>query len=253
MRFAVDIVLKTLKEELLIPTDYRKNIASLIKEAINSGEEKSELYEKYYENKIKNVAKPFTFSLFIPKHKIEKRGENKYLVLDSNIIKFFFSSNDYRFLLEFYNGLLNINSDFTLFDYLIEFNHFHLKKQSPVKSNIIKFETLSPVVVRNIEEKKGKGYVTYKNENFKEMLFFNIRNICQNFMKSDFELKLHDFDINLLDCKVAKIFHYNEIVPCTKGIFEIKAPKEVLNLIYDVGLGARRSQGFGMIEVYENC
>jgi len=32
------------------------------------------------------------------------------------------------------------------------------------------------------------------------------------------------------------------------GEFEIEAPQEVLQLIYDTGIGVRRSQGFGMLE-----
>jgi CRISPR/Cas system endoribonuclease Cas6 (RAMP superfamily) len=33
------------------------------------------------------------------------------------------------------------------------------------------------------------------------------------------------------------------------GIFELRGSPEVLDLIYRVGLGVRRSQGFGMLEV----
>jgi CRISPR-associated endoribonuclease Cas6 len=33
------------------------------------------------------------------------------------------------------------------------------------------------------------------------------------------------------------------------GTFKLKSEPEILQLIYDVGLGVRRSQGFGMLEV----
>jgi len=248
MRFSVDIFLKG-TNEFYIPTTYRRNITSLIKEAIKGGDEKSELYEKYYGDKSKNITKPFTFSLFIPEHRVEKKDGNKYLIVESNIMKFFFSSYDYRFLLELYNGIVNINPDFTPFNYPVEFKYFHLKKETQINTNKIKFETLSPVVVRNIEDKKGTGYVTFEDEKFKEMLFFSIRNLCQNFISKDFDLRLKDFDVNFLNCKKVKIYHYESLIPCTKGIFEINAPKEVLTLIYDVGLGAKRGQGFGMVEL----
>ncbi len=35
----------------------------------------------------------------------------------------------------------------------------------------------------------------------------------------------------------------------TSGIIKIKAPAEVLQLVYDAGPGAKRSQGVGMLEV----
>jgi CRISPR-associated endoribonuclease Cas6 len=33
------------------------------------------------------------------------------------------------------------------------------------------------------------------------------------------------------------------------GVFKLKSDPTILQLIYDVGLGVRRSQGFGMLEV----
>ncbi|MBX6361962.1 MAG: CRISPR-associated endoribonuclease Cas6, partial [Acidobacterium ailaaui] len=36
---------------------------------------------------------------------------------------------------------------------------------------------------------------------------------------------------------------------CNKAIIKIQASPEVLNLLYAVGIGVRRSQGFGMLEI----
>jgi CRISPR-associated endoribonuclease Cas6 len=245
-RFSVDIVLKG-EDKIKIPTSYRKNITSLIKQAINPGKEKSELYEEYYGNKSQNKSKPFTFSVVIPPHKVE----NHQLILDSNIIRLFFSSNDYRFIIELYNGLININHDFSPFAYPIDLKHFHLERESPIDQDTIKFKTLSPIVLRNVENKKGRGYLTFEDEKFKEMLFYSTRNTCQqkeNFSK-EYELDIKDFNVNILSCETVKIDNYKETIPATNGIFEITAPIEVLQLIYGIGLGARRSQGFGMVEV----
>jgi CRISPR-associated endoribonuclease Cas6 len=37
------------------------------------------------------------------------------------------------------------------------------------------------------------------------------------------------------------------------GIFELQGDPQVLNLIYQVGLGVRRSRGFGMLEVAQTA
>jgi CRISPR-associated endoribonuclease Cas6 len=39
------------------------------------------------------------------------------------------------------------------------------------------------------------------------------------------------------------------MIEATSGTIKIKAPANVLQLIYDAGLGAKRSQGFGMLEI----
>ena len=39
------------------------------------------------------------------------------------------------------------------------------------------------------------------------------------------------------------------MIETTSGTNKIKAPANVLQLIDDAGLGAKRSQGFGMLEI----
>jgi CRISPR/Cas system endoribonuclease Cas6 (RAMP superfamily) len=40
-----------------------------------------------------------------------------------------------------------------------------------------------------------------------------------------------------------------ELIEASAGIIRIKAPVPVLHLIYDAGIGAKRSEGFGMLEI----
>ena len=37
-----------------------------------------------------------------------------------------------------------------------------------------------------------------------------------------------------------------------KGIYELSGKSEYLNFLYDVGIGAKNSQGFGMFDVMDN-
>ncbi len=60
MRFSASILLDGGK--MVIPSDYRRNILSLIKEAINPGQSGTEIYEKYYVKEARKI-KPFTFSV----------------------------------------------------------------------------------------------------------------------------------------------------------------------------------------------
>jgi len=246
MRFKASIILKGHKP-FKIPTNYRRNVLSLIKESINNI---PEIYEKYYSDRTQNTSKPFTYSLYIPSNKVEKINDKSFLVFDSNTLEFCFSTNDPILLMNVYNGLLNIKSDFLLFAYKIEIKYFHLEKEFKIDTDKIKFKTLSPIVIRDISDKKGSGnYLKFDDPDFKTVLFHNIKNLCQNFIDSDYKLEKEEITINFLKAEALKVYNYNEAIKASNGVFEIEAKPEILKLIYDVGLGARRSQGFGMLEV----
>ncbi|MFN4217000.1 MAG: hypothetical protein ACK4HQ_06345, partial [Brevinematales bacterium] len=114
MRFLVKIFLPC---QTVIPSDYRRHLLSLIKEAINrSGNKDDEFYNRFYAC---NETKPFTFSAYFPLR--DGRLEGDYFT-------FFFSTNDYEFLMRVYNGFMDINrkGDFQLFDKKIEIKNFFL-------------------------------------------------------------------------------------------------------------------------------
>ncbi len=60
MRFSVDMLLNG--STSIIPSDYRRNILALIKEAININQAGAEIYKKYYVDEARKI-KPFTFSV----------------------------------------------------------------------------------------------------------------------------------------------------------------------------------------------
>jgi len=139
--------------------------------------------------------------------------------------------------------------NFRLFGYKISISNFYLKLEQSINSDNAFFRTLSPVVIRNIDDKKGVGYLTFSDNNFKDMMFYSIENIAKNFISRDYVITKDMVKIDFTSAKVVKIFHYGELIPAFDGKISIKAPVEILNLIYDVGLGARRNQGFGMLNL----
>jgi len=243
MRFNTNIFLSA-NESCRISKQYRKKFISLIKQALNSENSDSDIFQKYYGNKKQNMAKPFTFSVQIPIQGMEE----KEFILGGNCMRFYFSSSDPAFLITVYNGLAGLK-DFSPFaGYKIHVRNFYLQKDKNFNSDEMVFKTLSPVIVRDINQKKGQGFIGFDNENFQEQLFYSMKNMCLNFISKDYELQKEQVEIMPVKCKTDIINHYGGEIG-TSGIFKIKAPKEVLKLIYDAGLGVKRSQGFGMLEV----
>ncbi len=228
---------------LKIPASYRKNITSLCKEALSG----SDTYTEYYGDPKKNRQKPFTFSVSLPVEKVEKGS----LILRGNRMRLYLSACDSLFLNEIYSGLLSLNPEFSAFQpYKMELRNLSLQKPFSITDREMIFRTYSPVLVRDIKNRKGKGFIDFRHENFSDNLFFSVRNLCRNFLDKNYELSPEQVEISAFKCRSAIIRNYGGEIG-TSGFFHIKAPPEVLQLIYDAGLGAKRSQGFGMLEVIE--
>lgn len=108
MRFSCDIHFN--KNNIEIPSTYRSNLLSLIKESFKLSSPNDDFFSFNYNQPVRKL---FTFSVYM---RVEKKFGK--LVLKENFVKFFFSTSDYEFLFRCYNGLLKlsaIKNNFVLF------------------------------------------------------------------------------------------------------------------------------------------
>lgn len=249
MRFAAFLEFE--KDIVSIPPWYRIAFASMLKEALTLSNSTT-LYNHYYGNAKKNVPKPFTFAVKLNVEKatqgtIHKLQVNKYATL-------YVSSNNYEFITALYNGLLKIKK-YNVYGEPFVITRFSMLPKIECSSKGV-FSIFSPVVVRRVsDDKKGTGYVSVNDVDYIQMLKYSIMSQCK-FLGDSYCIKPEDIEINTAAAFPVKIPHYNkknpekpEIIVATDGTLQIQAPKEVLQLLYDNGIGARRSQGFGMLEV----
>lgn len=230
MRFAVSYSL----DGKYLPMDYRRGFASLLKEALKKANDK--LFERYYG--ALHVLKPFTFSVYFPEL-VGQEGE-QFNVGHKAILNF--STSSYEFGTCVYNGLL-VQRTFTLFDNALTLIHIDLKRPIIISQEAAVFRALAPVLVNN----KGNAdwYLLPGEEGFQEGLEFAVSEIARAFL-SDGDAAVEFVPIRI-QRKVVR--HYNMDMQGFTGIFELRSRPDVLHLIYQVGLGVRRSQGFGMLEL----
>ncbi|HOQ13040.1 MAG TPA: CRISPR-associated endoribonuclease Cas6 [Spirochaetota bacterium] len=248
----IKVTITTQEQNCKIPVSYRQNIASLIKDSINKSDPL--LKERYWGNEDKkiNMEKPFTFALGIPESTLLKEKGASFIESKSGRMELFISSNNPAFIISCYNGICK--SSYQPFTFKTNFSNFTLCKEMEFNGDECIFKTMSPLVVRNMntrddDEKKGSQYLSFIDESFIENLFASVKNLCSEFLPHRAPLSMDDFIFTPLDCASVKVYHYGHVILATSGTFKIQADKEILKLIYDVGLGARRSQGFGMLEV----
>ncbi len=239
-------------EHALLPPWYRIGFSSMIKEALRKENEK--LYALYYGNNKTNRPKPFTFGVKLNVKKVVKKDIN-YLELENPNVQFYISTNDYEFLTSVYNGLLQLKH-YPVYKNIVSIQRFNIINPKEFNESKAIFDIFSPVVVRRVtNDRKGIGYAQVNDDDYTQMFFYNIKSLCK-FLGDSYCLSESDVKIDTSKACTVKIPHYNkrnpnnpEIIVAADGSLTIEAPHEVLQLMYDIGLGARRSQGFGMLEV----
>jgi CRISPR-associated endoribonuclease Cas6 len=232
-----------------IPVAYNMMMLSAIKSALSKVSEEyyDELYR--YENDKKNKKiKPFTFSLYLKGYEFK---EDEILIKDKIVLNV--STSDYNFGINIYNGLLAIR-DFTYKNkYVLHRKKITLVKEKLVEGSEAVFRTLSPIFIKD----KDNNAVTLEDPRFSELLNY-ITDISLNSHRG---YGLRE-SLQLIPINMKKQIVKEEIAEFTEktnkryfmingysGVFKLIGDKEDLKLIQQLGVGYRRSQGLGNIEI----
>lgn len=230
-----------------IPIGNRFMICSLIKKAISDGDK--ELFNSIYlyEDKKNKKIKDFTFSIYLNDFKVN----DCYIEVNGKIIVTISTSN-YNIGIAVYNGLLR-NKSFTYKDYKLEIVKVTLLKENKVTTNNIVCKTLSPIFIR---DKEGKAIDIY-DDNFQET--FNY--ICDLYLKTYRGIGLTErmkfSPINMKKIVIKEdIAGFQEVtgkrfifIDAYKGVFNLQGNVHELQILLEAGVGFRRSQGFGLIDL----
>jgi len=227
---------------------------SFIKNAFQKGDE--EIYNKLYTNEEENnTVKPFTFSVYLPN--ADFTSEKGKVILDNNSIYLNFSTYFYNLGVPFYNGALNhLHKAYDISNNLnMTLEKINLQRSDKFDTNTVNFTTHSPIVVREHNETANKEkYYTAQEDKFIPQLKHNLTESCEHFLFNGQEKEriynmIDNMKIEGLDMETITIMHYNHPVKGNSGRIKIKAHPKLLEYLYKSGIGSRRSQGFGKLEV----
>ncbi len=274
MRIKID-----LKSEKL-PILYRHRIISLIKESLyqSDPEYKNFLYPDKKSEYSKKV-KPFTFSVFIPPGC--ERKKEKFLVDENTEVEdivfyfppdlslsLFISSCDYQFIINVYNGFLQLKQfDFDpLNNIKMTFKKVFLLNEKKINSNQVILKTNSPILIENASDTpllpepiiNGVALDIFNKE------FNTIHDkILQDLRKNDGEKGpglYQTLEFKPLNIRKQVVKHtlkgFREkagkpymVLTTFSGCFRLRGDPRDLQLLYQSGIGLRTGQGFGMVEV----
>ncbi len=261
MRLRIDF--KTEK----IPIIYRHRFIALIKEALKETDNiyKERLYPQEVSQSSK-IRKPFCFSLYLPPQRVQKREtimldddfaleETLYYLKGNRRISFFISSCDYEFMVNFYNGILNIER-FRLFnDCWITRERIHLINERRINTRRVTFRTMSPILIEDKEDRPvlPDGSLQEFNHHFNSIHQRILKDIRGNGLKE--ELRFSPISIKKQVIKhTLRDFRLQTGKPIMmltafSGCFMLEGDPDDLQMLYQIGMGQRTGQGFGMVEV----
>ncbi|MCS7202643.1 MAG: CRISPR-associated endoribonuclease Cas6 [Dictyoglomus sp.] len=262
---------KLIYEGDLLPIDYRNYFMKLIKDALNLSEEGKEYLDRLYHYEEDNIEKtnkapkPFCFAIRFQHDKEEFKKEKNIFYLKSPV-EFYISSLDINFLVILYNGLINKK----LYPYKVgdgiisKIINITLLKEKIIKDNKAIFKTLSPILIEDknknpllpidsdgdILENTSEKFVYFLRE-FNYLIDSILKGIRGEGIKERIELRPIKIRKEVIKHRIRE---KNEepclyTFTCFSGVFELSGNPEDLDYLQKIGIGLRRAQGFGMVEV----
>lgn len=221
--------------------EYRRAFLSLLK---NSFQQASpEVYENFYGRGV--PMKPFTFAVFLQNPEFK----GNVILLKSTEITLNFSTYLSDLGIIFYNSLIRGKRRFVPYplpgDNEMSLGRVSLEKEKQIKSPEVVFKTLSPFLARlHHKEDNADEYLTKTNQLFVSQVEESMRVMIEVLLGRKERVEFMPVTLS----NGIPIKHYGVFVDGTTGIFKLTGHPEVLDFVYKVGIGSRRSEGFGMLE-----
>lgn len=225
-------------------------VVSLIKESIKQSNE--ELFRDMYlykNHKKGKKSKDFCCSIYLKGYQMH----DEYIeIKDGGRVIINFSSPDLEFIEDLYNGMIE-KKIFNYKQFSLEKEKIIMVKEKKIEENIVTFRTLSPIAIKS---KEGR-FIDIDDINYQGEMNYIINQTLENYRGYGLKQPIKFIPINMKKVVVKediedfkkitdkKVFYVNSY----KGEFKLVGDVEDLNLIYKLGIGFRRNQLFGMVEV----
>ena len=230
-----------------IDTDYRRIVISYLKFALEHCEE-GRFFEKFYKKR-NNINKDYSFSTVFHNPKFTKEK----IYFDKNEMKIIFSCSDQkRTGLIFHTAFLSVlnmkfplaNGNYMMLKKIVQ------KKEVLITEPVVYFQTMlgNGLCVREHDRETNRDlFITCEDKEFTDKAETIIRNQLQiaGFYKNQYE----DIKIEPVDCKKIVVKHYGIFVDLTVGILKISGDMNVVQYLYQSGVGSHHASGFGALNV----
>lgn len=223
-----------------LPIQYRKCILSFIKLSLSEYDEK--FFKKFY-NQRDNIVKSYTFAVFF---KSPEFREDEIIIKDKKI-ELNMSIAEYETSIILYNAFNHQkNEKFSINKNSMILKNIAMILEKQVDSDEIIVKFMSSLVVRSRVDNKDY-YYSFEDDNFLNILKINIKE--QLSITNIDKEKVDSFKLEPINAKKVIVKFYEKKIETSVGSFKMSGDKELLQYLYQAGVGSRHSSGFGMFEI----
>lgn len=228
-------------EQSWLPKETDRLIISFLKASAQAYSQK--FYEKLYD-KSKSVIKCYTYSCYLPGAKFYKEK----IELESDTFSLFFSDADPQELLSFFNSFqLMKRKKYPMNGNSMTLVSIRMQQLSEIKENEIVIRMQSPLIVRkHFAEDNRDIYYTCEMEGFDKALKENVAIFLE---RMGMDAGTEDFSIQTIKGRKVVVPIFGRNTDASLGIFKLTGSCRLLNILYQAGVGVRRSEGHGKFEV----
>ncbi|SHH58128.1 CRISPR-associated endoribonuclease Cas6 [Anaerosphaera aminiphila DSM 21120] len=243
MRLAVDLLLKNNK----IDKDKNKIIMHIIKLLLEK-ESNGIFKEIYAENA--NRPKDINFSMYLGRDVKFLRDE---IEIPSQKIIVNFSTYDPVIGVSLYNCFLKYKGlEIPIKNNTVLIDKVRIVRPRPITSDKIRFLSKSPIVIReHNNDNSSTFYHSISTKEGKEIFIKNLKYQIKDTFPEIKERDLEEISFEILWNRDVKVKHYGIVVDSNLVEIEIKAKPYILEYLYLDGVGSRKSQGFGYLDLVE--
>lgn len=225
---------------------YRAYFHGYIKAAAQ--QEAPELYEAYFLRR-SPIPRPYTFAVLFTRPKVQ----GDYIYAPS--LKFSYSSPNplwIGFLLRYAQHHRHMEKPAALFE--LKVGQILLWRPQSVISSTLTLQTLSPLLVRAHDDPEGRRFYIPKDgmARFKTAFLFNIDQLV-SYHAPHLRKFVQDLEPDFAEVKTTVVKYYKTgyllKYAATIGRFTLQGEPALLQFLLESGIGAKRSMGFGMVEI----
>ena len=226
----------------VLPQEYRRVFLSLLKKAL----EQRGLVDLLYARK---RTRPYVFSAYLgremafdPEEKVFHTGERLTL---------WFSTGDVALGAEMLAGLVELRNRPVPYGpngLALTVERVDVVPEPRVPGRAAVFRTLGVVVLTDPREEAtdmDRWYVLPDDPRFPEVFSLRSRERYQWIVGVPYT---GDLEVEVLRWKMRKVRHYGQLLKGFSGAFRVKAHPEMLEFLYQYGVGVRTGQGFGFVD-----
>lgn len=245
----IKVTLQAKEKYLKIPANYQYMLQGFIyRQLAGDPDFQAFLHETGYQYE-KRKFKAFTYSRLSGKSFYDQK--RKQLIFEGPVTLYIGSAVS-KFIQLLGQSLL-LSDEFIFHQTKMTMEALQYEKEPEINGEKVKIKMLSPVTVystfKTAQGKKRTQYYNPYDPAFSSLIAENARKKYEAFHKKtyDGQVVIRPVNVKIKDKVVTKF--KNIYINAWNGIYELKAPQEVIRFLYDSGIGGKNSQGFGMFKI----